>query len=438
VLFSYRRTAAAATLVAVLCAGAGCRRAAPEATAAVPVVAVLPFRTPFGDADAAELGTGLAAATIERIADVPGVRVIGRASVARFGPLSSPPREVARELGASAVLAASLRPAGSDLRVSARLFDGQDGRALSAAPFEKTYPDARAIADDLAREVARTLRPSAPSVEPAARGASSAAAYEAWLRGRHEAAIEADPAWAAPRACLAEELAWRALDTGSASDVERALSLAQQARDADPGSAAARRALGMALAFCKRDFARAEEELRAALRRAPGLALNHAALAAAVLLPTGRLDEALAEQREAAVLDPLSATTLAGLGRLADVTGHETEAVDVLQSALALDADPRLRVALARVHLAHGRRDAAQALLREADALEPRPASALAKAEAALVDGRNADAIAALSRAVTAGEPAILYLAVDPVYAPLRSDPRFQALVEKLGLQTRR
>jgi serine/threonine-protein kinase len=325
-------------------------------------------------------------------------------------------------------------------------------------------------------------------VEP---GTTNAAAHEAYLRGVHhmslrtpaevskglgwlQKAVSLDPRYGAAQATLGETYLFFALEGGGAPSplMEKTRELAVAALAVDPDLAEGHRALGLVHAFRDRDWPAAEEQLRAAVALGPGMFPNHEALAAALLLPHGRIREAVAEQREACAANPLSASAVAMLGRLTELAGQEAEGVRLLESAI--DLEPRYArayVQLAKVHLRHGRPADAVGLLRRAAELAPEGTSwfgalavtyqrlgrradaealarqldersaagrapAFARAEVAMALGHIDAAFRWFERAADEREPWVVYLAVDPIYEPLHADPRFGALVRRLGLPT--
>jgi tetratricopeptide (TPR) repeat protein len=203
------------------------------------------------------------------------------------------------------------------------------------------------------------------------------------------------------------------------------------------------------------------------------LVANHEALVTALLVPLGRLEEAVNVQREACARNPLAASAVATLGALLAFAGNERDGIRRLEAAL--DLEPRYArayVQLGKLHLAHERPAEALPLLRKAAELAPDATSglgalavayarlgrgaeaeaigrrlgdramagrapALARAEVAMALGRVDEAFRWLDQAVENREPWVVGLAADPLYRPLRSDPRFSALLRRLGLRGR-
>src|SRR5947199_4411948 len=257
-----------------------------------------------------------------------------------------------------------------------------------------------------------------------------------WL----EKAVSLDPRYGAARATLGESYLFLALeDAGPPSLLlEKTRDLATAALAADPSLAEGHRALGLVHAFRDRDWLAAERRLRTALELAPGMFPNHEALATALLLPLGRIEEAVASQREACARSPLSASAVAMLGRLVDLAGDEAEGIRLLESAI--DLEPRYARAYVQLGKLHLRRERpAEAIERELDKRAPAGrVLALSRAEVAWALGRTDDAFRWLERAADEREPRVIYLGVDPLYEPLRADPRFVALLRRLGLKTGR
>lgn len=448
------------------------------------VLAVLPFAT-LGAEDEPVLGVGMADALITRLARTGRLVVRPTSAILRYaGPRD--PVQAGRELAADAVLDGTLLRHADRLRCSVQLLPIAAQLRPWAEAFDAAYHDLFAVQNTLAERVAAALELELNSVERArlrAQPTTDLAAYEAYARGRHlwgqftpaslpkaltafEAAAARDPAYAAPHAGLADlyivtafsgllppSEAWRL--AGEAAD--RAL-----ACDADSPEAHVAKAYVLLLGAW--DFAGAEQELLRARDGAPHSAatLQWLGLFQAVL---GRLDDSAASLRQARALDPASVviesleaflallrgdrpSELAAAQRAADLeprrflghwslglallrAGRAAEAVAAHQRALELaEGAPLVRAVLARTLALAGRRPEARRLLAELRRLPH--ASAYQCATVHLALGEAAPALVCLETAVAAREPWVVWLVVDPMFAAIRRNRRFRALVERV------
>jgi len=472
--------------------GAAPPPAGPPAAAGRPAsIAVLPLAPIGADPLVAAFSDGLTQDIITQLAGVRGLRIIARTSVNRYRGSPVPIRVIAGELGVQVVLEGSVRREGGRIRITAQLIDGASERHLWARSYDRTYENTLAIQGEVAHAVteALALRLSPDEKQSLLEsGTTNEDAHVAYLRGVHhlgvrtpaevrksvgwlEQAVSLDPAYGAARATLGEAYFFLALEgAGPPQLMEKTRELAEASLAVQPDLAEGHRALALVQAFHDRDWPAAEGHLRAALETGPGVSASHEAMATALLLPLGRLPEAVAEQREACLLNPLSASAVATLGRLVDLAGDEREGVRLLESAI--DLEPRFArayVQLAKLHLSRGRAAEAEVLLRKAASLAPEATSwrgalamasvrrgrraeaealarelerstdrggppAVPRAEAAMALGHTEAALRLLEEAAERREPWVVFLRVDPIYAPLRSEPRFAALVRRLGL----
>lgn len=305
-------------------------------------------------------------------------------------------------------------------------------------------------------------------------------------------AVTLDPSSAAAWGGLADAHHLLAMSGGErpADGYSRAEAAARRALALDPGAADVRATLGSILFRFHRDFQAAEAEFRRALADHPGSATAHHDYAW-FLVSLGRFDEGLAEIRAARVLDPLSPRASADVGWVLYRARRHGEAITEMRRVLELEPDwlgARHCLERALAHL--GRLEEARAEARESLRLEraepaeaeeltagepraalrrvaawrlerllararggtgaaarpasPAPAPATTSrpwiapsslAALRLELGDVEGALADLARAEVERDPALVSLAVDPAFDPLRGDPRFLALLARLGLR---
>jgi DNA-binding winged helix-turn-helix (wHTH) protein/Tfp pilus assembly protein PilF len=280
-------------------------------------------------------------------------------------------------------------------------------------------------------------------------------------------AITVDARFAEPHAALAEALVRRMEMSGAVDAAAEAEARHEAARalDLDPQSSLAHAARASVRFVLDRDMAGAEASFRRAIEldpSIPSLRRRHGYLLAA----TGRFDEALAHARAASELAPTSSSTFADLGWIELLAGDHAAAQHDLHEALRLDpANGGAALTLAASLAGAGREAEAWSQYRRALQLIHAPPAALAAAETAFAAkglrgvyeswaargaerrlsrflvalwaaraGRRADALALLGQSVERREPATVWIAVEPAFAPLRRDEAFRALARRAGV----
>jgi TolB-like protein/DNA-binding winged helix-turn-helix (wHTH) protein/Tfp pilus assembly protein PilF len=486
---------AAALLLVVVVGAALARRPAVPPPARVMLV-VLPFENLSGDPAqeflsdglTEELTTALARLRPERLA------VIARTSANVYKKTGKAVDEIGRELGVDYLVEGSVRREGDRLRVAAQLVRATDQTHLWAESYDRPAADTLALQDDVARRVVAALE-GRLLAEPAAGSRASlpkpAAAYDAYLKARYELArrippdaeqasppastaafeqaIALDPAFAPAWAGLASA-AVASVDSGTlapSDGFERARTAATKALALDETLAEAHVALAAVALYHDWRLGEAGAHYERALALDPGRAASHHAYAG-FLSAQGRHDEAIAAMETARRLDPLSAAVNGDVGWYFYMARRYDEAIACYRRTLKLE--PGLRWVRAFLVDALGRagkwseaRDEALVVLQRpglpADELERvrrlpaheavrefwratarraersnRPdAEFIAVRHAQLGDGERA--LEWLRRAVELRSRwLIALLGSDPAFDPWRSDARFLALREQVGL----
>jgi TolB-like protein/DNA-binding winged helix-turn-helix (wHTH) protein len=472
-------------------------------------IAVLPFANLSGDAGQAYFADGLTEELISRLGSLrPGrLAVIGRTSVMALAGHGGDAAEIGRRLGVSYLLEGGVRRDGGRARVTVRLVRAADGTAIWSqrqdVELRQTLQAESAIAERVARELAIELLPPHAAMArpaPAAAAAADPVAHDLELRGRYllaratsaaalaeaaaqfRAAADLDPAAATPRSGLADCYHLMAVvgRLPPADAYPRAEAAALAAVERDPESVEGRTVLGSIRFRYRWDYGGAEREFQRALAANPSYSPAHHDHAW-LLVALGRMNEGIAEIREAQRLEPLSLRATADLGwvlyragrpdeaiaamrRLLDQAPGFTAARDCLERALARRGRTAEALAVAREALrregaspaeiaalvaappgagaagpgadaAARRRMAAWRLARlTSPAAAGAYVSPYAVAAFAVDAGDPEAAFAALERAVAGHDPMVVMLAVDPELAPLRADPRFASLLRRLGL----
>jgi len=490
----YRTTAEfAAALREVLAAPAGTPPGVTAQDKAGPgkqSIAVLPLVNRSADPENEYFSDGITEEIINALGKVPGIRVTSRTSSFAFKGKDVDVRQIGEKLGVGTVLEGSVRKVGKRIRVTAQLTDVQNGYQIWSEMFDRQLEDVFAIQDEISRAIAEALKIQLVGDEQAlvVPTTKNLEAYNLYLKGRFvynkftsaelrkgidlfQQALAQDPGYARAQAGIADCWAMLADDWEVPDEAyPKAKAAATKALDLEPSLAEAVTALGRVLCWYEWDFAGAERELRKAVRLNPNSAEAHFVLGSA--LPcVGRLDEAIEEMRQALVLDPLSPNYGRFLGRFLLYAGEHQAAIE--QSRQTLEIDASYVQAFLNIGSAYmGLRNPEEALkwyrrgqsldsaVRSYDALIVRALAALGEQEEAgaildRLEGQGKEqylraevvamgyaavgdfdqAFACLDEALQARSAGLVYVHLDPGYAPLRGDPRFAELVSKVGVR---
>jgi TolB-like protein len=329
-----------------------------EVTTASPrkSIAVLPLINESGDPKDEYFSDGLSEELIAALAQINGLKVIGRSSSFRFKDRHEEPKAIGEKLGVSTLLEGTVRKQDDRVRIVAELVSAADGIALWTRTFDRELKDIFAVQEEIARAVAESLKVTLLGSQdrPAQRGApSNVEAHNAYLQGHFhfqrrnledyrkavgyfDQAIQLDPDYALAYAERSE--AWTFIGdlTGqhepawskARSDAERAVAIA-------PALAEARAALGWVRFFVDWKFTEGLSELKRAKELSPS---NPTAndLLARVILYLGRLDEAERQARHAVEHDPLSVIAQGNLARVLVFAGKLDEADAAARKAAEL------------------------------------------------------------------------------------------------------
>ena len=289
-------------------------------------VAVLPLVC-GGSEDDECLADGITDELITALSRVRGLKVVARTSCFAFKGKSDDVREIGRALQVNSVLEGSLRRNHDVVRVHVQLIDVNNGCQLWGQKYERHLTDVFEVQDEIASAIVNALRIEFPRVwrgRPL-RPTSDPAAHALCLKGRYwwhrwnpdalrkaavffQQAIERDPAYAAPYSGLADSYFLQGFwGYGRPRDLmPRAQAAARNAVELDPLSAEAHCSLAMIENAWNWNTARCEAEFRRCMELNPGYALAKAKYATSCLTPLGRFDEAHEWLLRALELDPLS------------------------------------------------------------------------------------------------------------------------------------
>jgi len=428
-----------------------------------PSVAVLPFADMSPAKDQDFFCDGIAEEILNALCSVSGLRVAARSSSFQFKGRSVDSREASRLLGVSTLLEGSVRKAGDRVRVAAQLVSGADGYQLWSATFDRGLEDIFAIQEEIAQAVVRALRLTLSSEEETRlrrAGTKNLQAYEMYLKGRQflmsltesgyrfarqmfRGAIELDPRYAQAHAGLADTcfiiLQWH-LDEGRAEELRaEGLAASEEALRLDPDLAEARVSRANILSLLGRGEDAERDFQRAAVLN-PSLP-DARYFYARYLWAAGRLEEAVRMFEETVRLNPDDYASLALLMTLHHGSGAEERAREAARQALAA-VERRLRLNpedVRALYMGGGADvrygDRARGLERLARALELQPSdfSTLYNVACAYANaGERERALEMLDRAVATGRGFRHWMEHDADFDPLRADPRFQAILERV------
>jgi tetratricopeptide (TPR) repeat protein len=381
---------------------------------------------------------------------------------------------------------------GDNLTVSVELVDVRDNKQLWGEKYERKVADLLAVQREIAQEISSNLRTKISGEvqnRVTKRYTENAEAYQLYLKGRYfwnkrtrddlkksieyfNQSIERDPNYALAFAGMADAyVLFPGYSVSSPQDsYPKARAAAKRALEIDEGLAEAHAALGLELFAYEWNAAEAIKEFRRAIELNPNYATAHHWYGNQVLLYTGRFDEAIAAMKRAQELDPLSLIVNADvgdtyfyarqydkaieqllktiemdqsfyyahyeLGMAYEMKGLYPEAIAAYKQARALNNDPRVLALLGHAYAASGRRDEALKMLKQLQELARQqyvPAYHFVILYAGLVD--RDQAFQWLEKTYQDRTSRMTILQVDPFLDPLRSDPRFTEMVNRVGLK---
>jgi serine/threonine protein kinase/Tfp pilus assembly protein PilF len=452
-------------------------------------IAWLPMENLSGDPDQDSLAESIHDELLTNLAGLSGLKkVIARSTVMAYKGTKAPPQKIAKELGVNCLITGALRLAMERVRVTAQMIDPATGAQLWARAFESDMRDIVALENEItaaiAREVDLALTPEEKSRLAIARPISPAA-YAAYTKGRFylnketpedyekgltymQEAIDLDPTNPLPHAALALGYCLIGHGTNPPPDsFVKAKAAALKAVELGGTLAETEAALGQIKLFEEWDWAGAEKDLRHAIALNPSLP-EAQRMYSWYLLLIGRGIEAVAAMKRAIEVDPLNAFWCSDLAWQLWSLGRIQEAIDTAMKALELDpkffqalcwlgylymdkgmvkeaveANEKLaassrswRWALVRTYIQAGRRDEAMKLLAEYIAQrKPRGRwEGWFLGEIYAASGDKDEAFRWLNAAVDERMTFIPWIRQNPAYAPLRGDPRFQVLIDRMKL----
>ena len=446
-------------------------------------LAVLPFKPLVSETRDEALEFGVADSLIAKLGRIEALTVRPLTAVRRFHAPDQDPLAAGRELGVEAVLDGHIQRLNDRIRVTVRLVRIVDGRQLWASQYDEQLTSIFDIQDAISERVTRelTLRLSPQEAQRVARrDTGNAAAYELYLRGRFflslaqprnaiemfEQAVRLDPGFALAQAGLADTLSRLpiATDSASAEVMPRARQIALTALELDGELAQAHAVLGWIAFYYDWDWAASEQHYRRALAGA-GQDFSARLGYAHLLSNTYRPDEAIRQVDMALAADPQSPLAGTLKSQFLFHAGRTPEAHDQLRAIIETSrAFWIAQLLLGRILLHEGRyAEAVAAFTRAGDAggvwaplalagyahgvsgdrdrarqilsrLQEGHAPPSLQAQVHLGLGATQDALSALERAYSERDVRMVFLGVEPMWAPLHTDGRFVALLKRMNL----
>jgi TolB-like protein/Tfp pilus assembly protein PilF len=452
-------------------------------------IAVLPFESLSEDKSNEYFAEGVQDEILTRLAKVADLKVIARTSTQRFKSAPGNLPDIARQLGVLNILEGSVQKVNDQVRVNVQLINAMTEAHLWAEIYDRKLTDIFAVESDIAKTIADTLQAKLTGSEMRAMTNSPTedpAAHELYLKGRHawglrgenllsaiefyNQAIARDPKFALAYAGLGETyiLLPYYIGTDPKEARPKARAAALKALELNPNLAEAHNALGKILYTADIDLQQAIREHQRAIELSPNYASAHHWIGNGPLAGLGRLDEAIAEGKRSTELDPLSAINMVDLADTYMYARRFKEAEAEIKKALEIDPTFAYAHWIYGILLqVSGDLEGARTQYATARARENDPQAIALRGQLGAIVGRREEAIQALATLEELGKHqyveayyrALLYLSlgqkdaaiaaleqsyaerdgddigvikVDPLLDPLRGDPRFEALVQKV------
>lgn len=444
-------------------------------------IAVLPFVNEAADTDAEYFSDELTESLVNNLSQLPKLRVVPRSVVMNYKGKETDPRKIARDLNVRAVLTGRVHRRGDTLSIQVDLIDATNVAQMWGQHYDRSLSDLLLVQEDISRDIFENLRLKL-SVEEQ----KQLEAFSLYLKGRNawnkrtedgllqgidyfRKAIEVDKDYAPAYAGLAD--CYNMLVVYGIS----------QPRDAFPkAKEAATRALSIdstlaeartSLAFIKHRWEwggdEAEREFQQAIKSKPSYSPAHQWYSS-YLVAVGRFDEAISEARRAEELEPLSFISNSHLGwilylagRYDDAIAHcerllavdpnffparrymglayeqknmYPQAIDQFEKGVKLSKSPLMLSLLGHAYAASGRKADAQKILADLDQQKQRYVSPYTVATIYAGLGNKDETFKWLEKAFEERDIWLMNMRVDPVLKPIRSDSRFTALVQRIGI----
>jgi len=452
-------------------------------------IAVLPFDNQNRDPDTDYLSDGIPESIINSLSQLSQLKVMARSAVFQYKGKEVDPRKVGRDLGVRAVLMGRLIQQGNNLTIRTELVNVSDGTELWGQQYNRKLADVFAVQEEIAKEISEKLRLKLTGAEKqqlAKRPTENLKAFQYYMQGRsvsqtntredmlaatryYEKALEEDRNYALAYAGLANAYAGLGA-LGYIAPIEgrrKAEEAVHKALALDENLGEAHAAAGFSdTVFAPYNFSQGDRELRRAIELSPSLAQPHLFLGIS-LARQGRMDEAFEECLKARELDPLSSIIARNVGSPYYLKRDYARALELLDQANELGPaftttwevgvyiqnklfnetlaqlekakgerknDPILIYDAGMIYAAQGKRAEALQVIKELEEISGANLDQglwIAKIYATLNDKELA--FSWLERGLATGAIGSFYKD-EPVWDPIRGDPRFTDLLRRMGI----
>jgi TolB-like protein/Flp pilus assembly protein TadD len=452
-------------------------------------IAVLPFENLSGNPENAYFTDGIQEEILMRLAKIADLKVVSRTSTVRYKRSPENLREIATQLGVANVLEGSVQRTADRVHVNVQLIKAASDTHLWAEAYDRKLTDIFAVESDIAKTIADTLQAKLTGSEQnaiAAQPTENTEAYQLYLRGRYlwnrrtgenlqkalayfEQAAEKDPHYALAYAGIADSCVLIPIyAAGTPQDyLPRARACAQKAVELDDTLAEAHTSLAYVFFY---DFENAQsvKEFERAISLNPNYAMAHLWYGLGPLSAMGEFERAIAEEKRALELDPISPIINADLGTVytlarrydeaiaqlrdtvemnpqfygghrclgwaLELKGATGEAIAEYHKAFELSDDPMMLAMLAHAEASIGKQNQARQILGQlTEEAKARYVPAYAFAVIYLALGEKDHALDWLEQAARDHDGFYTNLIkVEPFLDPLRGDPRFETLVSRI------
>jgi DNA-binding winged helix-turn-helix (wHTH) protein/TolB-like protein/Tfp pilus assembly protein PilF len=464
------------------------REKAGASTVAIQSIAVMPFVDDSPNAESEYLDDEIAESLVNSLTKLPKLRVVPRSVMVTYKGRNVDPRQVGQELNVRAIVTGRVRRRGETISIQAELIDLDNVSQIWGQHYDRRLADILLVQEEISRDIFENLRLRLNIEEQ-----KQLEAYRLYLKGRNawnkrtaeglqqgidyfQQAIKTDPNYAAAYAGLADCYNMQVIyGVHQPKDgFPKAKEAAVKALEIDDTLAEAHSSLAFIKFRWDRDRVEAEREFRLAIQYKPTYAPAHQWYSS-YLVALERFDEAIAESRRTSELEPLSFTASSHLGWILYLSGRNDEAIAQCKKILSLDPNsfparrylglayqqkgmypqaiaefekgvklsgsPLMLALLGHAYAVSGKTAEAKRVLNELhdlgalDATNSRYVSPYTVAAIYTGLGDKDQTFKLLERAYEERDVWLMNLKVDPVFAKMRSDKRFQDLLTRAGLR---
>jgi serine/threonine protein kinase/tetratricopeptide (TPR) repeat protein len=449
-------------------------------------LAVLPFSNGTTDPNAEYLTEGVTENIINKLSQLSKLRVMPRSIVAKYKGKDADPRDVGKDLNVSAVLTGKITQQGDDLVIQTELIDVRNVSQLWGEQYNRKLAELVDVQQDIAEKVAGKLQTQISGEERttlASHPTVNSEAYQLYLKGQFQTgkrtaegylrgikfftmAISRDPGFALAYTGLAEAyVVAQTIDMAPKDAMPPTKTAVLKALELDPKLPEAHAALGTVRAYYDYDFPAAEQSFRRSIELNPNYARAHHWYAE-FLIYMGRFDEGIAEYKRATELDPASLVIASDFGNGYYVMRQYDKSIEVLRKAIEADPnfvrshyyiiaplrkkgmdDEAFRELIAgktaegdsvgvieelkKRYAASGFRGVASYSLGR---ISGKPAPSLLVIDWLMSAGEKDKALDVLEEAYAQRSPFCATMKTEPAFDGLRGEPRFAAVLKKVGL----